>query len=379
MRILILSNIAPYSIGGAEIQARLLAEQFIRRGHRVIVAGYAVASGRLPVTDVPGAEITTCYLPTIRTNRFTRAVSFFVSLGCLLIRRRNRDDIIYCRFVGESALVTALFKCLGVVQCPLVVCSESTGEIGEAAFIKTLPAVPLLISMLNRACSSINILSPNIAGELAALGIDPGLFTFIPNGVRLPPGKETAQRNPGRPRSILFAGRLVAQKGVADLLQAVRIIGEKGCAPMVNIVGDGPLMERLRDLARGLGIGSRVVFHGQVRPHDMVNHYLANDLLVLPSHCEGQGIVVAEAMSYGLPVIVTRSGGPEHIVDDRHALICPPGQPGALAAAMGKMLMMSDSQLAAMGRYGREKAAAQFDIETVADRFLEVFGHAVRR
>lgn len=379
MRILILSNIAPYSIGGAEIQARLLAEQFIRRGHRVTVAGYAVGSGRLPVADVPGAGITTCHLATIRTNRFARAVSFFASLGRLLMLRRNRDDLIYCRFIGESTLVTALFKCLGVVRSPLVVCSECTGEVGDAAFIKTLPAVPLLISMLNRACSSINILSPEIAGELTALGIDPGLFTFIPNGVRLPPGEKTARRKPGRPRSILFAGRLVVQKGVADLLHAVRIIGEKGYAPMVNIVGDGPLMERLRDLACGLGIGSRVVFHGQVRPHDMVHHYLANDLLVLPSHWEGQGIVVAEAMSYGLPVIVTRSGGPEHFVDDRHAIICPPAQPGALATAMEKMLKTSDSQLAAMGRYGREKAAAQFDIETVADRFLEVFGHAVRR
>jgi glycosyltransferase involved in cell wall biosynthesis len=133
----------------------------------------------------------------------------------------------------------------------------------------------------------------------------------------------------------------------------------------------------LQRQVRELEIDSRIIFHGEADPEEMAAHYHSNDLLVLPSHQEGQGMVVAEAMSFGLPVIVTRSGGPEYFVDNNNGIVCPPANPEALAAGIEKMISKPDRELTAMGLNGRQCVIQRFDIEHIADRLLERFAEAV--
>jgi glycosyltransferase involved in cell wall biosynthesis len=378
LRILFLGNIAPYRIGGAEVQARLLTGCFARRGHRVAIAGYAVPHDRLAATHACGPEIQMHHLSTLRLNRLARGASYSISLTRFLINRKTDFDVVFCSTFNDAALVVALLKRFRVVDLPLVVRCEGYGESGDAAFLKTLPATRRLVSLLNNGCNAVNVISPRIEAELKAIGLDPVLFTRIANGVPIPRGQGQMLMAGSGPRAILYAGRMVTQKGVADLLRAARVLKKQGLEFCINLVGDGPLFHRMQRLAVDLAIDDAVIFHGRVNPGQVAEHYRANHFLVSPSRQEAFGMVVAEAMSYGLPVVVTESGGPEYYVDNRVGRVCPAGDVDALAAALTEMIRMPLDRLQIMGEQARSTVARHFDIEDTAGQFLDLFFSLVK-
>ncbi|HET6372842.1 MAG TPA: glycosyltransferase [Candidatus Polarisedimenticolia bacterium] len=150
------------------------------------------------------------------------------------------------------------------------------------------------------------------------------------------------------PRLALFVGRLVYYKGIDTLLRALVQVPDAKLA----IVGDGPMRGPLEELARGLGVASRVVFLGRVSHLEKVAWYLAADFLVLPAthRSEAFGLVQVEAMACGLPVISTNidSGVPFVNRDQETGIIVEPSDPDGLAAAMSRLL--DDAALRA--RYG---------------------------
>jgi glycosyltransferase involved in cell wall biosynthesis len=138
---------------------------------------------------------------------------------------------------------------------------------------------------------------------------------------------------------LLCVASLTARKGQDVLLRA---LAQLRCftwrlllaGPARDVVFAG----HLRRLARGLRLGDRVSFRGAVDPADLARLYRAADVFVLPSHHEGYGIAVAEAVGYGLPVIASDVGGvPEAIAGARSRMV-PPGDVAALAAALRSAL-----------------------------------------
>jgi glycosyltransferase involved in cell wall biosynthesis len=141
----------------------------------------------------------------------------------------------------------------------------------------------------------------------------------------------------------------------------------------INLVGHGPLYHRMQQLAAKLAVDDVVTFHGEVDPEQMVGYYRSNHFLVLPSRQEAFGMVAAEAMGYGLPVVVTKSGGPEYYADHRVGRVCPAGDVNALAAALKEMIRMPAAELQIMGREARNLVEHQFNVEKTADQFLDLF------
>jgi glycosyltransferase involved in cell wall biosynthesis len=373
LRILFLGNTAPYRIGGAEVQARLLTECFARRRHWVTVAGYAVPHGRLAAPHQHGSEIEMRHLSTLRFNKLARGASFSASLIRFLIRRKSDFDVIFCSTFNDAALVVALLKRFGFVDLPLVIRCEGHGQSGDAAFLRALPATRWLVCLLRKECNAVNVISPRIEAELKTLGMDPAVFTRIPNGVTIPRAEKQTPYTVSGPRAILFAGRMVPQKGVPDLLRAAKVLKNQGLEFRINLVGQGPLYRRMQQLARALVIDDVVTFHGWVHPQQMANYYRTNHFLVLPSRQEAFGMAVAEAMSYGLPVVVTTAGGPEYYVDHRVGRVCPVGDVDALAAALKEMIRMPLDALQTMGKAARILVNQHFNIENTADQFLDLF------
>ncbi|MGD8202221.1 glycosyltransferase [Ornithinimicrobium sp. W1679] len=119
----------------------------------------------------------------------------------------------------------------------------------------------------------------------------------------------------GRRDRWLFVGNLVERKGVRLLLEAFAqemqagAVGRPGLH--LTLVGDGPLREELEGLVRAQGLTDRVTFFGQVAPHEVPAHYGDHDVLVHLSAHETFGLTLVEAAASGLPVVVTRSGGPQ--------------------------------------------------------------------
>ena len=168
----------------------------------------------------------------------------------------------------------------------------------------------------------------------------------------------------------LFTGRLVYYKGVRYLLEALAL----STGAKLVIVGEGPLEGELRALAAALDLQHRAVF---LKAYDerLRSLYHACSCFVLPSivRAEAFGIVLAEAMACGKPVISTQlQTGTSYVnIDGQTGLVVPPRDPAALAAKLD--VLMTDGELRrAMGERARLRAAAEFDQSIVIESTLSV-------
>ncbi len=165
---------------------------------------------------------------------------------------------------------------------------------------------------------------------------------------------------------LLFVGLMdTPQKGVPDLLAALARIRDDGNLPVhADLIGDGRLRPEYAAQAASLGLGETVTFWG-IQPSEVVAGQLQrHHALVLPSLREAHPVVLIEALASGRPVVSTRCGGPEYVVDASNGLIVAPGDPAALAAAIRDLLTHLDRYdpaaiaAAAAARYSRPVVVA---------------------
>ena len=161
-----------------------------------------------------------------------------------------------------------------------------------------------------------------------------GKLAFAPNPVPPPGGGPTAELDAP---TILAVGRLHRQKAYDVLLAAFALFTERSPGWRLVVLGDGPLRETLEALAQRHGISPRVEFRGRVS--DPYPYYRGADIFVLASRHEGMPNALLEAMSCGLPAIVTdASGGAlEFVEHEVTGLVVPTEDPPALAAAMDRL------------------------------------------
>jgi glycosyltransferase involved in cell wall biosynthesis len=175
---------------------------------------------------------------------------------------------------------------------------------------------------------------PQDAGKLLTIyhGIPLGLFPFRPHG------------GVGAPARIVAVGRLVPKKGFESLVRACRHL--RNVMPVeCEIVGEGPLRASLQELIGELGLAATVHVKPFVPYAEMASVYARADAVCVPSVTapdgdqDGLPNVVLEAMASGAPVVASRlSGIPEAVEDGRTGLLCPPGEPEALAAGLSRAL-----------------------------------------
>ncbi|MGH2077621.1 glycosyltransferase [Aerococcus urinaeequi] len=115
--------------------------------------------------------------------------------------------------------------------------------------------------------------------------------------------------------TLLFVGRILYEtKGINLLLKIMSQIVKVKPNIILNIVGDGPDRNRMIDDIKSLKLENNILYHGGTS--NVEDHYLNNSILLLPSTIEGFGLVVTEAMEYGLPVISFETEGPSEIIED---------------------------------------------------------------
>lgn len=159
-------------------------------------------------------------------------------------------------------------------------------------------------------------------------------------------------------------------KAHPDLLRAAALVRRKIPEVRFVLVGQGPLEERTRRLARDLGLTDSVLFAGY--REDAARLCAAFDLFTLSSVHEGLSIALLEAMAAGTPAVVTDAGGlPEVVEDGVHGRVVPRRDPAALAAAIVELLS-DDGLRARMGRAARKRARG-FDIRRAVRRMEQVY------
>jgi glycosyltransferase involved in cell wall biosynthesis len=180
-------------------------------------------------------------------------------------------------------------------------------------------------------------------------GIDTDRFRMGPPGAD---ARAAVGLDPRRP-VVGTIGRLEDRKGHEQLLAALQALSRRanGQRPQGLIVGDGPLRDKLAAQARALGVADDVRFTGTVT--DVRPLLEAMDVFVLPSWAEGMSNALMEAMAAARPVVATAVGGNTEVVaDGSTGVLVPPGDPAALASAVGGLLHEPDraSRLAATAR-----------------------------
>jgi glycosyltransferase involved in cell wall biosynthesis len=198
----------------------------------------------------------------------------------------------------------------------------------------------------------------------------------IPYGVPLPEAGPSTTAERSHPPRILFVGRLVARKGVDRLLDALTRLG--GREWRLEIVGFGPERDPLERSAQRLGLSDRVQFLGRVTTGDLVSAYRRAACFVLPAtlderaDTEGLGVVLLEAMSYGVPVVATRRGGIVDVVDDGRTGILVEDDPAAIANGIATLLDHPE-RAQALGQAGRTSVRERFGWDSIVDRLEAVY------
>lgn len=336
MKILMCSVPFRPSVGGIETVSALLADQFQRQGHTVTV-----------VTQTASAVASSEPYAVLRrpsSRQLLQAV---------------RD----CDVVLHNQISLRLAWPLLLVRRPWVVAHHTwlprSGRGKWAGFVK-------------RACLrwALNVaVSDAVAADLAQPAqtipnpYDRELFTCMP-GVQ-------------RSRELVCAGRLVSDKGVPVLLQALVLLRQRGKTPQLSIIGSGPEEAALRQQVQVLGLQAQVRFAGSLVGQQLVRALNAHRVVVVPSVWEEPfGLVALEAQACGCLPVVAASGGLPQAAGPA-GVVFAKGDPAALAdclaLVLSRALLNDAAQEAAAQRHLQQHHPAR-----VAAAYLHVLEHAQR-
>jgi glycosyltransferase involved in cell wall biosynthesis len=224
-----------------------------------------------------------------------------------------------------------------------------------------------------QSASLLHATSIQEAEALRARGLRPPI-AVIPNGVALPDHLELfrPQLPEGPGKIALFLSRIHPVKGLPLLLEAWAKVRPEGWS--LHIVGPDESGYRadLERLAGKLALGGAVCFLDALSGQAKARAFRESSLFILPSHSENFGIAVAEALSYGLPVITTH-GTPWSILESERCGWWVPTHVEGLAAALDDATSRSGVALAAMGERGREMVASRFAWDGIAQQFIDCY------
>ncbi|MET3165125.1 UNVERIFIED_ORG: glycosyltransferase involved in cell wall biosynthesis [Arthrobacter sp. UYEF10] len=218
--------------------------------------------------------------------------------------------------------------------------------------------------------------SEYIAEQLVALGAPRSKIVIRYLGIPLrQPVSRTSRRY-----EILFVGRLVDKKGVADLLKAVAMLPEKHLGVRVRIVGFGPLLEGLKLDASKLGVNAEFV--GALTSEEVAYAMSEAMIFVAPSKtapngdAEGFGLVFLEAAAQGLPIVAYAHGGVVEAVEHNgNALLAPEGDVETLALNIEKLLENEELRDKFSSR-GRDRVLNEFDIRRRTSMLEDIYDAA---
>ena len=204
------------------------------------------------------------------------------------------------------------------------------------------------------------------AGLSAGVG-RPAQYRVVPNGVDLARFGAEPAPVPGR---VVMVGRLAPQKRQDLALQALASVLRRCPDARLELVGGGPRREALGELARRLGVEGAVTFLGE--RDDVPEQLRTAACVMLVSGYEGCSLAVLEAMAAGRPVVASRVGGMDELVEDAVTGRLAVNEPEAMADAVADVLE-SPERGEAMGSAARRRAVERFGAERMAAEMLAVY------
>lgn len=304
-----------------------------------------------------------------------------------IARRRPKDApcLVHVHFFHALPLDYAFLAWMRARGCRLVLTAHDVTPFDAQTW--SLKIVRRIYRLVDRVI----VHTESSRAELLAQGlVSPERVAVIPHGHYLPyvdqiPTRKEARRQLGLPLDaplLLFFGQIKAVKGLDVLLQAVpRLVARQADA---RLVVAGQVWKddwaRYAALIDETALQDRIHLHLRHIPDDEVSGFFAAaDVVALPYRHVYQSGVLLMALSYGRPVVATRVGGLAEVVHDGESgYLVPPGDPAALAEALGRVLA-DPEQASAMGRRGRALVEAQYAWPRIAELTQQAYEQALTR
>ena len=197
--------------------------------------------------------------------------------------------------------------------------------------------------------------------------------TTVYNGINPHLFKLRDYHNPKSAINLVQIARLSHEtKGQDILLRAAALVLARGYNVNVTFIGDGPSLPYLTELAKSLGIESRITFAGNKSQEYVFSHLADFDAMVHPSRIEGFGLTVAEAMAAMLPVIVSDNDGPMEIIDNgRYGIYFP--KDNVVACAENIVTLINNYPSKQTLQDARAHVEKNFNVENTAKRYLALY------
>ncbi|MEM2087187.1 MAG: glycosyltransferase family 4 protein [Thermoproteota archaeon] len=375
MRFLLVTFDFPPSIGGIQTRVENYVKNLVRLGHEVTLVHlvepeewrnyFEKTKRKMIIEQVHGASVIRFKYLFKDTFKIFLTVARSVS---------GRPDVVHV-FSGINLIIGNLFLVYGLLKG----CKVGVSLFGKDYLAsRPNPAyfLPLLFSLLLAQRIGVNSrstmsLMPKVFRGKARI-LYPGVDVET---LKQAVGELTGQGEGG---TILFVGRMVRRKGPDLLLKAFSTLLKEHPDARLVMVGDGPFLSSLKDLARQLKLEDRVEFTGALRGKALYSKYAECDVFAMPSRqtatdVEGFGMVFLEAGFFGKPSVGTRTGGiPEAVLDGETGILVPQNDADALRDAL--TLLLKDKELARrLGEKARERVLSEFTWEKTTLRFLEMF------
>ena len=380
MRVLLLSReYPPHVYGGAGVVVDHLSRALARHaavevrcfGDQAVAGPPLRVRGYAPWERLAGGP-EVAYAPALEA----------LSVGLAMARDPVVADVVHTHtwYVGLGGMLTQ-----AIHDLPLVVTLHSLEPLRpwKADQLGTGYAVSTWAERLavERAERVIAVSAQMRADILSHFQVAPERVVVIHNGVdadafRRTEAREVLARHQVREPSLLCVGRISAQKGIFQLLEAARALPDEVSLVLCASSPDTPeLAARLQAAVAGR---PRVQWINAMLPvSEVVQLYSHAAVFACPSIYEPFGLINLEAMACGTPVVASRVGGiPEVVVDGETGWLVPPGDPAALAEAL-RVSLADPTRARRMGEAGRRRVEAHFSWDRIAEHTLAVYRDAI--
>jgi glycosyltransferase involved in cell wall biosynthesis len=252
-------------------------------------------------------------------------------------------------------------------QIPYII-TEHMGPFPFKEFLTSSGELKPALAMPLQRASKVIAVSPKLADDMARFGVNTPVF--IPNVIDEDFFTPSPTTDPSGVFKFFTLALLSPQKGIDDLLQAIKKVVDQNNRVHFTIGGGGDLLAHYRALAKTLEVENHITWLGAITREEARSQYRQCHAFVLPSHGETFGVVYAEAIATGKPVIATPCGGPNCIVNESNGLFAAIGDPEDLA---NQMLYMMEHYAAYDAREIRKGFEQRFSKRAVIPQLLELY------
>ncbi len=388
--ILILTSSYPKYLGEPSgIFLHLLSKYLSARGWRLTVLAPNFPGGK-KTEKIEGIRIYRfnyfvpsmqglCYrsgmLPNLRKSGilWLQVPLYLVSMwySVLKLLRTQSIDLIHVHWVLPQGIIAGLVRIFSKIPILLTVHGSDIFSFNGklAIFLKkfSLRQASAITANSIFTSSLVKNLDRNVPIDVVPMGVDTDEFN--PNRKNPKIREELGIEGP----MILFVGRLVENKGVQHLLQAMPSVLKIFPNAVLVIIGDGSQKGKLKKLVETMKLSQSVYFLGTLSHSQLPEYYAEADVFVGPSEVEGLGVVFLEASSSGLPLVGTAIGGTADILLDGFTGIKVDTE-NAVELSRAIVRILRDDELSQrLSKNARDHAVKNFSWPRVAFRFAEVF------